>query len=298
MSEKNEFVRVLNLHADVVSNGYVDGYNCDFGPQGSSEGHKDLPRFIAEQLIEQWPNYLFIAGEGKTVEVGQAEVRESGDYRYIANITGDPDEPEFLQVALNTDKTGKVTPSKEKNMRREPRIIKEYLGGGHVTWKSPQDGTLNQKTLPKTLYTIFPMQRIKVSKKIADAMLYKDRYNMPWVRGSIVLSRPEQPGEPKMSWKLDELRHYGLLLLGDIRGAGAFKETEADVHKRLTDEGLLPEDDEYKAKMMSVKAAYHNKLMKRVLDASVKIPTQAQFQAYMKRVQDKEERAKKVANAK
>ena len=294
-STKN-WVRVINLHTDVISNSPIEGYNCDFGPQGSGSAAKDLPRHIAEELVNAWPNYLFISGEGGSVEYADPRAEVLPEYKWLANVTGDPDEPEFLTVALNTNKDGTVTSSKEKNMRRDPKIVIEYIGGGHVQWES-KDGSkmLNQRTLPKQKYVIYPMQRVRLPVAVADAILFKDAKNMPWISGSVIESRPEQPGEPKMSWSIDELRHLGLLMLGEIRGKASFPETEKQVRERLESTGLIEGDPEYTQGLMSVKAAYNNKLMKRYLNAKVKVPTREEFAAYMKRVEEREARAKAVA---
>lgn len=176
-----------------------------------------VPAEDVEDLLSQ--NDALMVAEG---EIGSAEVDQaSAKMMWIANVTGDPLEPEFVTIRGNYDrKSGQYARTEIPNPKRRPHVISRSYTVG-TTEVLGRTGVEGRNQAPE-LISIKPFQRLLVDTVRGTWFLRRDAQMEPHCRGQAVVSRPKGDFEPNASWSLDDIRLW--LLLADHRRANVIRQ--------------------------------------------------------------------------
>lgn len=213
----SEYVYLVNATDKPLSLVY-EGTAIRFRPQGQPGSLVQLPKAAADYVrghVGDQVKVVESASFKSLIEKPRVEVF------YLANMSGNPDAPEFFEEEFVDVRTGKYEKKRTYNELREPQVFKARLGM-YSGVKPPntlryKDGEGNmvynktdiQVTLPGRLIEIPPFGRVEVTREQFETLMQRD-LNRPETRqGQLVKSRAPSEFEPEFNdpkWTIDNLR--------------------------------------------------------------------------------------------
>lgn len=280
-----------------------DGASIVFQPQGQPGSLLQLPTAAADYVRGH------LRDQVKTVEGSKYESfieRPKIEYYYVANMSGDPDAPEFFEEQFET-KTGEIATKKYNNEMKQAVPFRARLGSFHGL-KPP--GTLRyraangelvlndkeiQVSLPGKLLEIPAFGCVEVNREQFETLAWRDAARPKHMQGQIIRARPPQEFEPDYAdleyWTIDKMR----LALEMIPGNGekpAGKEvmgpSEAELEAKCA--GMTPTQ-----KAMFLQQARFdlwNRCWRRWRQPDLPVPSRDEFQAAWARKVRAEQKSK------
>ena len=167
--------------------------------------------------IRPWPREVadvFLAQRGKYIQKYQAMYipPSPGEaITYIANLTGNPHEPEELTKTQFDRQRGLDMPYTVPNPMRVARPV-EYEMQGEQVVKAGEGGVKYTLSTPPKRVKIPPMVRLPVPRSSAEWLIRRDAQCEEGYRGSVVECRGPSDFEPNESWTIDDVLLYMKLM--------------------------------------------------------------------------------------
>lgn len=198
---------------------------------------------------------------------------------WLMNTTGNPDEPETLQIKKVTK--GGIVFEDVRNPKHEPIVIKQTKDGGQQPARMRgEDTVLN---MGRTTIVIYPYSRMAFDKETADWLLRRDASQMETMRGCLKPAREPAGHEPNDSWELEDLQLYAMML--GIEKVGPKRSTLKKQARGRSVEELV---DETKTELLK-------RLFFRYADLDYPLPSYDEWLAYKdKQMADPSEKAARI----
>jgi len=196
---------------------------------------------------------------------------------WLANMTGDPDEPEHLNIRIWNRKEGISEYKKIPNDKRTPRPVSEPYSQGEIIDEIREGVYRGITPTPETI-SIQPYQRKAFSQEKGTFLLNRALQYMDGMSGALIRSRAPSDFEPTTGWSLDKMRAY--LYLVDEKAILGLSEAECkekavshDQYKKdkTTIEKMYIEE----AKTLTMKRIYF-----RLVNPKYKLPSKLDFDRY------------------
>lgn len=289
-----QYVRLMNTTTGTLRTMY-DSTPIVFEPSGFPGSVLDLPKAAADYVRGHLLDQVQVLDEGSKAK--SYIDRKPEEVFYVANMSGDPDAPDFFMEVYTDKKTGEETPKKVRNELKAPQTFKARLGSysgfvgpGTLTFKGAQgEMTTNDKpqqvTWPGKLITILPYGRVEVSPSQFQTLMVRDADRAPQYRGQIIRSRKESDFEPDFNdnfWTIDNLRVWlEQVPASDTRVSGkeVMGQTEAEI---IAASGNLNET-QLAIKLHKVRFELCARCRLRAVDPNIPIPTEQEFKAHKAR---------------
>lgn len=261
-----------------------------FSPRGQPGSVQDLPEDAAEYCRGHYGDMLQVIEP--TASVSSLIPNRAVEKFYVANMTGDPDAPEYVGEFFNL-RTQKQ--QKEMNDNKQPQEFTCRLGRFNGLkqpgeWRYQGEGgrwQYNDKpvqvTTPGKVIRIPPYGRIEVTQEQQESILSTQREAPDGLRGRVIASRAPSGFEPDFddtSWTLNRMRTW----LGLIPGSGA-KPMGRDIIGPAEEELRASFEDEDEADVALAKARFDmwTRCQLRAMDPQFRLPTEKDFNAALGR---------------
>ena len=260
-----------------------------FAPRGQQGSVQDLPEDAAEYCRGHYGEMLGVIEPTSGIEslIEEHKVQEF----YIANMTGDPDAPEFVGEYFNLRSQKN---EKELNDNKQPQVLRYRLGRfnglkepGTWRFRGEHGWQYNDKpvqvTIPGKLVTLAPYTRKKVTKEQMETILSCDRDTPQKLQGRVIISRPQSDFEPDFGdefWTLDAMRTWLELVPGSgdrPMGRDVIGPSEAELRAGFADE------DEADVAVNTARFDMWTRCFFRAADPRFKLPTKKDFDAALAR---------------
>lgn len=256
-----------------------------FAPRGQPGSVQDLPEDAAAYCQGHYGEMLGIIEPSARIE-SLIEVKHV-DKCYVANMTGDPDAPEFVGEYFNL-RTKKN--EKELNDNKQPQELRFRLGRFNGlkepgTWRFKGDNGWEynskpvQVTTPGRMIKIAPYSRVEVTKEQKETILSLDMSAPESLRGRIIESRAPSDFEPNFDddfWTLDNMRTWLELIPGSgakPMGRDVIGKSEAEIRAEVADE------DEAEVAVNTARFDMWTRCTLRAQDPQFRLPTRKDFDA-------------------
>lgn len=188
---------------------------------------------------------------------------------WVANITGNPDAPEFVYRNKVTDmKTGYVEKVSYPNPIRQAFDIKAKMHGSEIQYAGPH-GDPESRMSPAILFEVPAFNRCELPIAYAKWLLNRDRVSDFINRGRLMKSRAPWVFEPTMDWSLEEMQVY--LSLCDAKAK--LGEREPDLKARV-------DRNDFDRELFDAKRFMMKRLFFRIANPDVKLPTKQMFEDF------------------
>ncbi len=179
---------------------------------------------LADLFLEKCP--------GAVVEVKAHTIPEEllaqsgGKVMYLANMTGNPAEPESINAQVWTgEKSKKLTWQEIPNPRRTPRMQSFSYDPGQLG-SVDRLGVYMSYNLPSFPIDLGVRERRAVPVAVGDWLLNRVNFDEAF-RGAVIKSRPPTEFEPDARWDLDDIRIYLKMISAGTAPLGADSDTLA-----------------------------------------------------------------------
>lgn len=200
---------------------------------------------------------------------------------WVANVTGDPDAPDTVTTRIWKNKHWEETDI--KNPVKRPWLLKEEANGGMQEY-TDKSGTLMALNLPTFWISLPAYRRIELEEGLANWFLGRQANGLPrtdpHIRKAIV-SRAPGNFEPDISWDLDELNMYLLLLDIDAVRGPSEKAFKAQAYRGGRGR-KAPTDGEYQTMLDDQKRLVMKRIYFRLVDPRFRLPDRKEFAEAMK----------------
>ena len=264
-----QYIRLRNDTSQFLSCVY-QGRAIRFAPAGQEGCQRDLLPEVAEKVLRDLGKKLVKLETSSSRDL--TPTKYFGDSTWVANVTGDPDQPPEIIVGERENKiTGRLEPIIEKNLKLEPRHITESMGQTEKFVKN-QDLTFTTTT-PNPNVELAPYERIKLPAAVAKTLLNRDR-SRGHQAGMVIKAREPQPNDPSMDWDLERLNAYFNLIEPQAPRFVLTSEEELKAKAKTAAEFEL---DLYDAKFKAWVRCY-----RRAIDPNYHPPTESDISTYLR----------------
>lgn len=245
------------------------------GSQLSITPHEEqmVDEDIAQAFCERCADFVVAAAEEfatvATVDPAQKNI-------WLANMTGNPDYPEKIELREWRDKRWQWT--QVENPVKRPVNLKEYANGPMVEYTA-KDGVLEALNMPGKFITVPAFQRVEFDAATANWFLERVNMSSPQSRTGTfpkaVASRKPSAFEPDMSWDLNTILAYLKFVDPDCKRP----RDEQAVRKMA---GKKKTEDELKQLVTEEKRLAMKKLYFRLVDPQYRLPGRKEFEEFLK----------------
>jgi hypothetical protein len=235
---------------------------------------------LAKEFMKKFPNDVEKIPEEDFGAVAQP-MTKSGSV-WLANVTGDPDGPDTLQVKERLPKgwATKGSPFFEasiKNPAKDPSTLKYTIGGSQVEYVN-ESGGLSAWNKPSQVISIPPFRRVELGQYIAEWLLNREAGSaIPGVIGEyprrVILSRPPNKFEPNLNWELFDLSEYLKL----IDSEAPVEESEAKIRSRFKKRT----ESEIQVEIETIKRKVMKRLYFRLVNPKYILPSEDEWNDYI-----------------
>ncbi len=225
---------------------------------------------LASEFLSQNPGTVDEVAEELAPGASVQDANARKATMWLANMTGDPDLPEKIEVRVKTKDGYKLEVF--DNPYAKAITIRGEMDGGMREETDSQTG-LQGLNLGKIPIAIPAYSRREVPYHIGQWLLNRDangRFVTPPAQGRLVLSRQPSNFEPDMSWELDEMRCY-LRMMDDKAVLGPSEEEVIEASKG---------DHDYESKLLSAKVQCMRRLHFRLAHPGKRLYSKAEFEGF------------------
>lgn len=208
---------------------------------------------------------------------------------WVANVTGNPDSPEFVSDRRYDKTAMRFTDVQLPNPNRKAHPVAREWKGGHRQYTA-RDGGLVQESLPSKLWVVPTYRRVPMEESVGEWFINRDATNGAG-RGAVIKSRPISDFEPKMDWKYEDMRVYARLTdatmsLGPDENAIA-KEVKLTIDKLAQDNEWKPRKIEVelreaiKEALRKAKQELYHRLYFRLVNPDYRLPTREEYNEFV-----------------
>lgn len=211
----SEFVHLVNVTDKRLSMVY-DGASIVFQPSGHAGSLLQLPQSAAEYVKGHLRDQVrALDGSSFTSHIERPRIESF----YVANMSGNPDSPEFFEEEFYDARDDVLKKKKTRNELKLPQTFKARLGSfsgikppGTLKYKSESgeyvfNGKEIQVSLPGKMLEVPPYGRVEVTREQFETLNARDQARPDHLRGQIIRSRPYSEFEPDFNaHSIDDLR--------------------------------------------------------------------------------------------
>lgn len=248
----SEFVHLVNVTDARLSMVY-DGAAIVFQPAGHPGSLLQLPTSAAEYIKGHLRDQVReLDGSTFKSHIERPKIESF----YVANMSGNPDAPEFFEEEFYDARDQEFKKKKTRNELKLPQNFRARLGSfsgikppGTLRYKSASgEMVMNsqeiQVTLPGKMIEIPAYGRVEVSKEQFETLLGRDHNRPDHLRGQLIRSRPYSEFEPDYDkHSIDELRMMLELVpsTADAQGGKEFMgPSEDEIRKECVSQQMTP----------------------------------------------------------
>lgn len=230
---------------------------------------KIISKELAEEFVRVYPQYVTFVNEDALGAVVTQEVKPSTIF--LANMTGNPDAPEHIDVRFWNRQLRIPETRQQKNPRRVAVDVKNKMNGGMQEHDVAPDEPATASNLAGR-WIVLPKYSIKEFPMAVGHWLLTRDYNLgPVLSGRVKISRKPPDFRPTLQWKLDEIRAYIKMTdknaeLGPTEGKLKLEHKNAQEFQEALDA----------AKLVAWKRAFF-----RIADPDYQLPTKEEFEAFV-----------------
>jgi hypothetical protein len=167
---------------------------------------RGVEKSIAKLFLKEYPQYIkeFVP---QKIPAPRPEER----MEWVANVSGNPMEPEFVYVP---GKKKEDPPMKVENPKRQPLSLSfKYKEDQIVVSNDTNEGGNDVFDQPPIDIVLPPYERLLVPQRIAFFVLQRDNMQYDKHRkGRVITCRAPSDFEPNSTWDLDDVRVYAHLV--------------------------------------------------------------------------------------
>lgn len=235
-----------------------------------------LPAVMAEKVKHDLGTKVEEQGERPAVHKPASYF---GKTQWLANVSGDPDEPATIVVDKKTNKvTGEEAPVYANNQRARPTPVTVFCNQREEPIQS-DIGTFTF-TWPPEHHTLKAGERRELPHGIAETFLREETLAGPQ-SGKIIKARAPQESDPSMSWSLEQLTAYFMLVEPT---APAFKmKSEDQIRAENTAADGKLDANAFAVALEDQKYIMYKRCFKRAVDPRYPVPSLDDLDKYMNR---------------
>jgi hypothetical protein len=197
-----DLIKLKNNHKTAEQYVFVNDRRYSLPPDVVDE----FPRKVANAFLTERGSFVSM------YDTPAGYVKEGEATVWLANNTGNPFESEFIERMFY--KGGKEEIEKVPNPLRVPRALHWSLHTGQSFTQGDtaigfQEISIN---FPPTRFDLAPYERKPFARIFADRALTRDAFHETGMQRSIIAARAPTSFEPNMTWSLDEIRLFVLLV--------------------------------------------------------------------------------------
>lgn len=272
-----------------------EGAPISFEPTGQAGSIMDLPKeaadYVKGHLLDQ-VQVLEAGSRARSLVVKTKEVSY-----WLANMSGDPDAPEYLEETFNDPRTGELKNKLVRNPLKTPFVFKARLGTynglvppGTLKFKGNNgEMTTNmrdaQVTFPGKIVEIRPYERVEVTRGQFETLIRRDADRPKGYPPTLIPSRSPGDFEPDINddfWSIDRLRLW-LEMVPATEDKPGGNEVMGKSEAELVAENAALNPTQLAILLHKTRFELWARAIHRVMDPQFEIPSENDFRAAVAR---------------
>jgi len=227
---------------------------------------------VAEAFLDRCQDFVVPAAE-EFATVATTDNKPTT--KWLANMTGNPDGPEKIELRVWKDKQWQWVMS--ENPIKRAHNLKEWANGPMVEYTT-KSGVLEALNMPGHFVSLPAFQRVEFDQGTADWFMERSLMSSPSSRSGnfpkICESRKPSNFEPDMSWDLNTMLAYLKFVDPDCKLPRDEQHFIRQYRKKTP--------EEFKQLINEEKRACMKKLYFRLVDPSYRLPSRKEFEEFLK----------------